>query len=142
MYKLPKKKQLGQEAIPTTSLADMMFLLLIFFIMTTTLSRVTGFVTDMPSGSKSAQPQQEKAPTVTLHGDNIALNDQNVSLPDLRAKLRAMRLDQKSGDDKVVIVTTEGDVTYQNYFETLALIQACGGMVAIVSEEEGGKKAP
>ena len=48
MYQMPKKKQLDQNAIPTTSLADMMFLLLIFFIMTTTLTRVTGIVSVAP----------------------------------------------------------------------------------------------
>ena len=48
-----KNRQLDQNAIPTTSLADMMFLLLIFFIMTTTLARVmTGG--SAPSPARSA----------------------------------------------------------------------------------------
>jgi biopolymer transport protein ExbD len=136
VYKPRKKKLLGQEAIPTTSLADMMFLLLIFFIMTTTLSRVTGFVTDMPSGSKEAQAQQpEKTTTVALHEDKIMVNDQDMSMAALQRYLQGLHLDQKTGDGKVVILSTTGDVRYQNYYETMAIIQSCGGVVAIVSED-------
>ena len=58
-----RKRQLDQNAVPTTSLADMMFLLLIFFIMTTTLARTTGFVTDVPAGAKGQADTSEKTPT-------------------------------------------------------------------------------
>ena len=139
MYKKPKKKQLGQEAIPTTSLADMMFLLLIFFIMTTTLSRVTGFVTDMPSGSKAQQPQQDKTPTVTLHEDKIMVNDRDISMDGLRAYLQGLKLSEKTGEGKVVIVSATGKVPYQTYYETLAVVQSYGGVVAIVTEEGENK---
>ena len=140
MYRLPKRKQLGQEAIPTTSLADMMFLLLIFFIMTTTLTRVTGFVTDMPSGSKGQKAQEDKTPTVTLRDDRLMLNDKDTSIDGLRTYLQSLHLDQKTGDGKVIIVSSAGKVTYQTYYETLAAIQACGGVVAIISEEGGGEE--
>jgi len=141
VYKFPKKKQLDQEAIPTTSLADMMFLLLIFFIMTTTLSRVTGFVTDMPSGSGGKQAAaKEKTPTVTLLGDEIRMNDEVTTMANLKSALKASHLDLKEGNERIVVVTTAGNVTYQTYFQVLATIQSCSGVVAIVSEEAGEKK--
>lgn len=140
MYKLPKKKHLDQEAIPTTSLADMMFLLLIFFIMTTTLSRVTGFVTDMPSGSGGKQTAKDKTPTVTLQGDEIRMNDEVTTMANLKSTLKASHLDLKEGSERIVVVTTAGNVTYQTYFQVLATIQSCSGVVAIVSEDGGGKK--
>jgi len=134
MYRRPKKKLLGQEAIPTTPLADMMFLLLIFFIMTTTLAKVTGFVTDMPSGQKGDQSQKQKTTSVALHDEKIAFNDQNVSMDELYKLVKGLRLDQKVGDAKVVIVSAAGMVNYQNYFETMAIIQNSGGVVAIETE--------
>ena len=140
MYRLPKKKQLDQEAIPTTSLADMMFLLLIFFIMTTTLSRVTGFVSDMPSGSSSKQASKAKTPTVTLQGAELRLNDEATNMAKLKSALQACHFESKQGSERVVIVSTAGSVTYQSYFQVLAAIQSCSGVVAIASEETGGKK--
>ena len=136
MYKRPKKKQLTQDAIPSTSLADMMFLLLIFFIMTATLTRVTGFVTDMPASGKADQSQsQQKTTTIALHEDKITVNDESVTMDSLRKYLKGLRLDQKMGEAKVIILQTAGHVTYQNYYETMALIQNSGGVVAIESEE-------
>jgi biopolymer transport protein ExbD len=141
VYKSPKKKQLDQEAIPTTSLADMMFLLLIFFIMTTTLSRVTGFVTDMPSGSSGSKTAaKDKTPTVTLQGEEIRMNDEVTNMASLKNSLQALHLDLKEGSEKIVVVTTVGNVTYQTYFQVLSTIQICGGVVAIISEDGGGKK--
>lgn len=140
MYKFPKKKMLGQDAVPTTSLADMMFLLLIFFIMTTTLSRVTGIVSDMPSGSKTAQPQSDKTPTIALHDNKITVNDQDMTRDAMERYLRGLRLDLKSDSAKVVIVSTAGEVSYQDYYQTMAFIQSCGGVVAIETEEGGDAK--
>lgn len=135
MYKRPKKKQLTQDAVPTTSLADMMFLLLIFFLMTSTLARVTGFVTDMPASGKGDQQQQQKTTTVALHEDKITVNDEDMTMDGMRRYLKGLNLAQKVGDAKVIIVQATGNVKYQNYYETMATIQTCGGVVAIVSEE-------
>ena len=141
MYRPPKKKLLGQEAIPTTSLADMMFLLLIFFIMTTTLARVTGFVSDMPAGAPVPQQNQPaKTPTIHLDGERMLLNDKEIDREKLPGLLQDMRLSEKTGEDKVVIVAATGKVRYQTYYEVLAQISACGGVVAIMTEEEGGEK--
>jgi biopolymer transport protein ExbD len=138
-----KHRQLDQNAIPTTSLADMMFLLLIFFIMTTTLSRVQGFKTDIPAGARGGVAEAaEKTPTLTLHDDRIAINGEDAPAPRVAEYLRGLRLGEKAGDARIVLVATEGRVNYQTYYETLALIQSCSGVVAIVTEDAGGEKRP
>ena len=139
MYKLPRKKLLGQDAIPTTSLADMMFLLLIFFIMTTTLARVTGIVTDMPAGAKTQQAQAEKNITLGLHNGQLTLDDKAMSVEEAERYLKGLRLSQRSDDARVVILSSTGTENYQLYFRAMSLIQACGGIVAIESTEGGGK---
>jgi len=138
MYKLPRKKLLGQDAIPTTSLADMMFLLLIFFIMTTTLTRVTGIVTDMPSGSKTRQAQAEKNPTLGLHNGQLTLDDKPMTIEEAERYLKGLHLPQRSDEARVVVLSATGNENYQFYFRALSMIQACGGIVAIESVE-GGK---
>jgi biopolymer transport protein ExbD len=134
-----KKKQLDQSAVPTTSLADMMFLLLIFFIMTTTLTRTSGFVTDVPAGAKGASDSSSKTPTVLLHDGKISIESQNYSVGELRAYLRGLHLEQRTGDGKVVVISAAGKVNYQQYYEVMASVRNSGGVVAIVSEEGGQK---
>ena len=129
-------RQLTQDAVPTTSLADMMFLLLIFFIMTTTLARTTGFITDVPMGTKGAQQSSEKLPSVVLHDGKITVGeDQDMTMQQLRKYIAGLQLDRKQGDAKVVMISAEGVVPYQIYYETLAMVQNASGVVAIVSDE-------
>jgi biopolymer transport protein ExbD len=137
MLKKFKNKQLDQNAIPTTSLADMMFLLLIFFIMTTTLSRVTGITTEIPSSSKGPATTQEKTPTVSLHDDRINVEERQMTMKELRTYIKGLHLEKRAGEGKVVILSAAGSVKYQRYYETVALIQTSGGVVAI--EEDAGK---
>lgn len=137
MYRPPKVKQLDQNAIPCTPLADMMFLLLIFFIMTTTLARVTGFVSEMPASGKNQQPnpQQDKTPTVDLSADRIMVDTKDFTMDGLRTYLADLHLENKTGEGKVVVVSAAGTVNYQVYYEVLSMISQAGGVVAVVSEE-------
>src|SRR5689334_18887687 len=99
---IPRRgRQLDQNAVPTTSLADMMFLLLIFFIMTSTLARTTGFVTDVASGAKGQTTTTEKTPTISLHDGKISLDDRPMTLPELRRYILDLHLDAKNADGKV-----------------------------------------
>jgi len=138
MHKMPRKKLLTQDAIPTTSLADMMFLLLIFFIITTTLTRVTGIVTDMPAGSKTQQAQAEKNITVGLHNGQFTVDDKPMTVDEVERYLKGLHLQQRSDDARVVILSSTGSEDYQFYFRAMSMIQGCGGIVAI-ENTEGGK---
>ncbi len=43
----------GCDDIPVASFSDIAFLLIIFFILATTLAKTRGFITELPSGEKS-----------------------------------------------------------------------------------------
>jgi len=131
-----KRRKAGCDDIPVTSFSDIAFLLIIFFILATTLVKTQGFYTDFPSGEKSEKPQ-EKTTTITLRDGKVTLNDQEVGLESLRAGLKALRLDTKTGDAKVVLMEATGKVEYQAYFEVMAAITEAGGTICIVREEGG-----
>jgi len=139
MYRRPRKKQLTQDAIPTTSLADMMFLLLIFFIMTATLARVTGIVTDMPAGSKTQQAQAIKNVYLSIHDNQITVDDKDMNLEQTEAYLKGLNLAKRNEDARVVVLSATGRENYQLYYRMMSLIQKYGGVVAIESEEGTGK---
>jgi biopolymer transport protein ExbD len=131
-----------ESAIPTDSLSDIAFLLIIFFILTTSIRRLTGFTADMPATQKTPpQTQQtEKTPTVALQAGTIRMDGQTIDLDALQKKLAALNLAAKKENDRVVILETSGKVVYQQYYEVLAAITGNGGIVGILSEEEGKKK--
>jgi biopolymer transport protein ExbD len=131
-----KRRKAGCDDIPVTSFSDIAFLLIIFFLLATTLVKTQGFITDFPSGQKSEKPQ-EKTAAIALRDGKITLNDQEVDVARLRADLKALRLDARQGDAKVVLMEATGKVDYQTYFEVMAAITEAGGTICIIREEGG-----
>ena len=126
----------GCEDIPTASFSDLAFLLIIFFILATTLVKTHGFTTEFPSGQRSEKPE-EKTTTVSLSPGRMMLNDKDVDLPRFREALAALKLHQKAGNEKIVLMQATGKVEYQRYFEVMAAITDAGGTICIVREEGG-----
>ncbi len=122
--------------IPVSSFSDIAFLLIIFFILATTIERIVGFVGELPSGQRSETPM-EKAPSVQLHGERLMMDEKDVDLLTLRKRLFDLKLRERQEEQKVVMMETTGKVNYQRYYEVMAAISAAGGVVAIVKDEKG-----
>ena len=131
-----KQRSMGCDDIPVASFSDIAFLLIIFFILATTLVKTQGFHTEFPQGEKSEEPPK-KTTTVQLHKGKITLNDEQVDLAKLKAALAELKLHTRAGDAKVVILEATGKADYQHYFEVMAAITRAGGTICIVREEGG-----
>ena len=127
------------EIIPTTSTADIAFLLIIYFILTMAMIETLGFKADMPAGQKSDK-EPEKTTTVQLHDDQIRLNDELMDVAKLREALQAMKFENKKGNDKIVLLEANGNVQYQDYFAVMAAITGAKANLVIVREEEEAKE--
>jgi biopolymer transport protein ExbD len=129
------KKKVADVDIPVASFSDLAFLLIIFFIVATTLQKTTGITANVPSGEKSEQ-QAKKTMIVNINDRTILINDKAVTVDELRAELKGMQFDTKEGDDKIVLLETKGNVVYQDYFEVISTISTAGGVVALVKEDK------
>jgi len=137
--KKKRRKRPDAPDMPVGSFSDIAFLLIIFFIVATTLNKMSGVTTDIPAGEKSQGATAEKVPTVELHGERITFNKEDITMKGLRRRLAALDLDKKKGEERVVVLEASGEVAYQVYFDALASISAAHGVVAIVKEEGQGK---
>lgn len=134
----PIRKRSSETVVSTDSLSDIAFLLIIFFILATSIQRISGFKTDLPSGKRNEQTQKsdDKTPTVGLKDGRITLNDTDVSQHELKRKLLAMRLAERSEERRVVLLDAAPDIPYQTYFEVMATITAANGVIGILTEDE------
>jgi len=123
--------------IPTDSFSDIAFLLIIYFLVATSLIKVKSITADLPSGEKQAQAQIEKTPVVNLRGNEIFFNDKPVTIAELEARLAALDLRAQESSKRVVMLESTRDTSYEAYFQALAAVSANGGVVALVEE---GKK--
>lgn len=128
-----KKHRSGE--IPTDSFSDIAFLLIIYFLVATTLVKVKSITADLPAGEKSTQAQSEKTPIINLRGAEVFFNDKRVEMPELNERLAALELPNKEGEKRVIMLESAKGTPYQNYFQALAAISANGGVVAIVEDE-------
>jgi len=133
-----ERHRYGLDDIPVSSFSDIAFLLIIFFILTTTLVATRGLLTEFPAGERS-EKQEKKTTTVALRDGKLMLNDAEQDLPKLRRELAALKLHTRSGDDRVVILESAGRVEYQDYFAAMAAITQAGGTICIIREVGGGQ---
>lgn len=132
--KQEKKHRSGE--IPTGSFSDIAFLLIIYFLVATTLVKVKSITADLPTGEKQAEAQIDKTPIVNLRGAKVWFGKNEVRVEDLNARLAALKLSEKPANKRVVMLESTGATPYEVYFQVLSAISANGGVVAIVEEEK------
>jgi biopolymer transport protein ExbD len=134
--KYSKEKKHRNGDIPVGSFSDIAFLLIIYFLVATSLTKVKAITADLPAGEKATQAQSSKTPIVNLRGGQTFFNDKSVSMEELEARLDALKLAEADGNAKVIMLESTRDTPYQSYYQALATISEKGGVIAIVEEGE------
>lgn len=133
-YSKEKKHRTGE--IPTGSFSDIAFLLIIYFLVATTLVKVKSIAADLPSGEKATKSQSDKTPIVNLRGPEIFFNDKKVSVALLNDRLMKLDLAEKEPAKRVIMLESTKGTPYENYYQVLAAISAHQGVVAIVEDDK------
>ena len=140
MKRIGKKRQ-GDIEPDLTSFSDIANLLIIFFILTTTLARPWGRQVDMPSAATPPQEQKQQSdtPTVNLMRDRITIaeggeGEKEVTMNELRQYLWKKNFPKMDDKHKSVSVETSDDVPYERYYQVVTAIAAAGGVVAILTD--------
>jgi len=133
-YSKEKKHRSGE--IPTNSFSDIAFLLIIYFLVATTLVKVKTITAEMPTGEKNAESQSDKTPTINLRAGDIHFNDKKIDIDELNLKLAELDLLSKDPSKRVILLESVDGTPYQDYFQALSTISAHGGVVAMVEDDE------
>ena len=132
-----KSKKDRNGDIPVGSFSDIAFLLIVYFLVATTLVKVKGVEVDMPSGEESSGAQDdEKSPTIMIKGQEIYFNGKSISFEELLDRLDLLNLMKSEGVEKVVMLESTDETSYQDYYEVMAAISKKGGVIALVEGEE------
>ena len=140
MKRIGKKKQ-GDIEPDLTSFSDIANLLIIFFILTTTLARPWGRQVDMPGASTPPQQQNQQSdtPTVNLMKDRITFSEgqnseKEVTMNELKQLLWRKNFPKLDEKHRSVSVETSDEVPYERYYQVVTAIAAAGGVVAILTD--------
>lgn len=115
-----RRRKKGEAEIPTSSMADISFLLLLFFLVTTTIDIDTGISLVLP-------PWIENAEQVPVKTENIAnilvnevgdvlLNEQIIGVPQIREQIvKGIKANEKL----IISVKTVRDTPYKIYIDVM-----------------------
>ncbi len=137
-----RTREKAEAEIDVGAFADIAFLLIIFFILTTSIVRSTGRELELPQAQTPENKSvDEKTPTVNLLEDKILFgedeeNMEEITLDELRANLLGRGLKEAEESDRMVVLEVGEEVNYDRYFKMVSMISDAGGIIAIVEEVE------
>ncbi len=126
--------------VDLTAFSDLAFLLIVFFVLTTTFIRPQGVSLAIPSKTTDPEnvPQQE-IPTVHLTEERVVFENRPTTIEGLRQRLFDMKLPDREEKDRMIILEPSPGVSFERYFIVVTAISRAGGILAIVEYDEGGK---
>ncbi len=116
--------------------SDIAFLLIIFFLVTSTLSAMLGEKLDIPAARENPSRTKTEQPTITLSPEKLAWGKQrqDVTLVQLRVRLMNLELPKKPQGKRVVILDCAPQTSYQKYFEIVTAIEEAGGVLGMITD--------
>jgi len=122
---------------PATATGDIAFNLIVFFLVCASVQPDSGRSQTIPRADESEQ-QQEQAEdtTVEIYRDRVTINGQHVLLPELRTRIREKLAGTQSEEERIVIVKSKSDVSYQFWIRVTSAIEEAGGIITLQIEEE------
>ena len=122
------KKLRKDAAIDIASLVDVVFLLLLFFVVTTTFRENPGLKMDLPETREEAGVRLKEAVVriVPEDGDSaVYLLSERVTLEELPGKLKTL-LESMEEDDRSVVVEADKNVRFEVVFAVLDIARTSG----------------
>ena len=119
---LMRRKQRESPGLNTTSTADISFMLLIFFLVTTSMDVDKGLLRQLPSPEPQKKEQQQtvvdKANLMALRltaGDTLLVNDKPMQVSQLKEE--TIRFVHRLGKKHLISIESDRDADYNLYFQ-------------------------
>ncbi len=132
---LVHKKQRTRYPIqaPLTSLIDIVFMLLIYFLLTTNFMVEQGIDVNLPDAKASA-PQTQKEITVYIdQAGNVFLGKQPIDFNDLFDRLQARILENPG---QLVVIKADGEIILDRAVQVMDIAQAAGAQKMFLATEK------
>lgn len=121
-----RKRLKVRQGIDLTPMIDIVFNLLIFFMVSTTLTDTPIIKVNLPKSSEASQTEQTDAIFITLANEGkIFLNKEEVVVDELKSKLKEISL-EPSATDNVVVIRADEEVPTKKLIESMDIAKSCG----------------
>ncbi len=135
-----KPRKRNSSDVDVSAFADIAFLLIIFFILTTTFNLHEGSRLSIPSGTQDENGADEENPTVNLSAQHLVFRNNAMTMAGFRRELEEMQLPELPQEERIIVLEATEDVEYEKYFQVVTAITRAGGVLAVMEEEAGGTR--
>ena len=123
-----KFKQVRRElpALNLTPLIDIVFLLLIFFMVTTSFSRETRLLVSLPEASGSAENATESIEVLVDTEGGYAINGRRLVNAEVDSLVRGLELESGGDISLLVVLVADAEVQHQSVVTAMEAIGRAG----------------
>jgi biopolymer transport protein ExbD len=109
-----QRRRRGDNGINLTPLIDVVFLLLIFFMVTTTFTKETRLLIDLPEANGEVADSTPATLELVIAKDgSYAVNGQNLINRDIKTIMAALREASSGNTDLPLVITADAQATHQ-----------------------------
>jgi len=127
-----REKSKKRVVINITSLIDVLFLLLIFFMVSSTFVEQQGLKLDLPKSSQKEMVRMEGYTLYVGADEKLYLNTESITLDNLEAKLKAIASEI---DEDGLVLHADKSIRYGLIVEVMDLIKSAGIKKMVVATE-------
>lgn len=130
------RRQRSSPEIPTGSMADIVFLLLIFFLVTTSMNQDRGIGMQLPPAGEAKQIQKKNICNIWVNatGDILINLEESVPISQLRADM-----ERRLAENDLLIISLKADeeTPYEKFIDVLDEIKLSGAeRISLASPNE------
>ncbi len=128
-----KREKTNNTEMPLASLADIAFLLLIFFLVTTTIDVDTGIGLTLPDGKKTPIPAKNIANLLINQEGEILLDNETIQIKELNRLVRQRLTDNPN---LIFSVKTDKKTKYSIFIQVLDELKIANASRISIAEPE------
>ena len=133
--KLRRNKLLAEP--PAGASSDIAFILIVFFLVCASVQPEQGRPQEIPKTEEEPENKEEnKNPEVELTRTIVILNGDPLSDKAFPPRLNGLLAGKREPGDRVVMLKSKPDVSYERWILFTGLIEKAGGIVTLQLEEE------
>lgn len=136
-----KRRNTAEGDIPTGSLPDIVFMLLIFFLVTTTIDMDKGIMMVLPDRGGQFKVNPENICNVLVNAaGQVLVDEEPAEIHQIRemvkAKVQERGLDSDGKPKLIVSIKTEAKTSYDDYIQVLDEVKRSGATKISIAEPE------
>lgn len=120
------------------SMSDIIFQLLIFFMLTLSINATSGVKVDLPKSGKPSKQDASFSVSINKDGE-LYFEDERVDAETMKDKLRTVLTDENEEDD-VILLRTDREVKMEQSAVVISAVAEFGGKIVIAIDKETVKE--